>query len=291
MQKSDQIKKMVKEKYGSIADQSRSTNASSCCGSGCGCSSGEEVGMAEDYRQLEGYAIDADLGLGCGLPTAFALIKEGDTVVDLGSGAGNDCFIARSIAGITGKVIGVDFTEKMIQKARTNANKLGYNNVEFRHGDIEQLPVEDLTADVVVSNCVLNLVPDKPRAIQEMHRVLKVNGHFSVSDIVLEGKLPAKLREAAEMYVGCISGAIEKESYLDLLRESGFKNIRIQKEKGIDIPKSILREYLSEKELEEFANSNQKILSLTIYGEKRETEKNANKTSAEACCEPGCCAN
>ena len=186
----ENLKEIVKEKYGSIADQSREQNASSCCGASCGCDTLDASIMAEDYSKLKGYVPDADLGLGCGLPTEFALIKEGDTVVDLGSGAGNDAFVARSIAGANGKVIGIDMTEKMISKARTNAEKLGFNNVEFRLGDIEDMPLSDAIADVVVSNCVLNLVPDKVKAFAEVFRVLKPGGHFSVSDIVLEGDFP-----------------------------------------------------------------------------------------------------
>src|SRR5688572_18521364 len=197
---SEQLKQLVKEKYGQIADQSKEQNETSCCGAGCGC--GDTAIMAEDYSNLQGYATDADLGLGCGLPTEFANIETGDTVIDLGSGAGNDAFVARSIAGSSGRVIGVDFTEKMIEKARGNAEKLGLNNVEFRFGDIEKLPVNDNVADVVVSNCVLNLVPNKDKAFAETFRVLKPGGHFSVSDIVLQGRLPEKLRQSAEMYAG-----------------------------------------------------------------------------------------
>ena len=194
----NELKELVSKKYAEIADQSRTQNAASCCGASC-CS--EEVYnlMADDYTQLQGYNPDADLGLGCGLPTEFAKIKKGDTVIDLGSGAGNDCFVARAITGETGKVIGIDFTERMIEKARTNAEKLNYHNVEFRFGDIEHMPVSANIADVVVSNCVLNLVPNKFNVLTEVFRVLKPGGHFSISDIVLDGILPAKLKEAAEM--------------------------------------------------------------------------------------------
>ncbi|MFZ6010622.1 MAG: arsenite methyltransferase, partial [Bacteroidota bacterium] len=186
METSEQLKQLVKEKYGQIADQSREENASSCCGAGC-CGTTDEAVMAEDYSKLQGYVADADLGLGCGLPTEFAHIKAGDVVIDLGSGAGNDAFVARSIVGDAGKVIGVDFTERMIEKARINAAKLGFNNVEFRFGDIENIPVTENEAHVVVSNCVLNLVPNKSRAFSETYRILKPGGHFSVSDIVLKG--------------------------------------------------------------------------------------------------------
>jgi SAM-dependent methyltransferase len=195
MNSEQEIKEMVKEKYGAIAQQSKEQNQSSCCGSGCGCSNVEFSIMAEDYAKLPGYVPDADLALGCGLPTEFAQIKPGDTVVDLGSGAGNDCFIARSIAGETGRVIGIDMTEAMIAKARTNAEKLGFKNVEFRLGDIDNMPIEDRTADVVVSNCVMNLVPNKQKAFAETFRIIKSGGHFSISDIVLQGELSDELRK------------------------------------------------------------------------------------------------
>lgn len=204
MENSEQIKDMVRQKYSEIALQDKDDNQASCCGSG-GCSTEVYNIMTDDYTNLEGYNPDADLGLGCGLPTQFAKIKTGDIVIDLGSGAGNDCFIARSETGETGKVIGIDFTPAMIDKARQNADKLSYHNVEFRQGDIEKMPVTSNTADVIVSNCVLNLVPNKYGVFQEMFRVLKPGGHFSISDIVLVGNLPKKIQDAAEMYAGCVS--------------------------------------------------------------------------------------
>ena len=210
MKSSEELKKIVRDKYSQIAEQDKSLNQSSCCGAG-GSSTEVYNIMTDDYSQLEGYNQDADLGLGCGLPTQFANINRGDTVIDLGSGAGNDCFVARHETGESGKVIGIDFTEAMINKARANAEKLGFNNVEFRQGDIEDMPVSDNVADVIVSNCVLNLVPDKQQVIQEIYRVLKPGGHFSISDIVLVGDLPEALREDAEMYAGCVAGAIQKE--------------------------------------------------------------------------------
>lgn len=275
---SEQLKNVVKEKYSQIAEQSKSMNESSCCGATSGCSTIDYTVMADDYSKLKGYAPDADLGLGCGLPTEFALIKEGDTVVDLGSGAGNDCFVARSIAGEKGKIIGIDFTEKMIAKARVNADKLGYKNVEFRQGDIENMPIAGGVADVVVSNCVLNLVPDKKQAFAETFRILKKGGHFSVSDIVLVGELPEGLRTSAEMYVGCVAGAIQKEEYLKIISEAGFKEIKIQKEKRIELPDEILKEYLSEGEIKEFKKDKSGIFSVTVYAEKPVN-----------CCAPGCC--
>jgi arsenite methyltransferase len=282
MNTENELKSLVKEKYGQIAEQSRDQNAASCCGAG-GCSTEVYNIMADDYSQLDGYNADADLGLGCGLPTAFAKIRKGDTVIDLGSGAGNDCFVARAQTGETGKVIGIDFTDNMIAKARTNAEKLGFHNVEFRQGDIEQMPVSDNMADVVVSNCVLNLVPNKYAVLQEVYRVLKPGGHFSISDIVLEGELPASLRQAAEMYAGCVSGAIQKEVYLELIKAVGFENITVQKEKSILLPDDILMQYFSKEEIASFRNSDTGIYSITVYAEKPITK--------EPCCAPGCCGN
>lgn len=279
MKTNEELKELVKLKYSEIALQDKDTNQSSCCGAG-GCSTEVYNIMSEDYTKLQGYNADADLGLGCGLPTQFAQIKKGDTVIDLGSGAGNDCFIARSETGETGKVIGIDFTEAMISKARENADKLGFNNVEFRLGDIEHMPVTANAADVIVSNCVLNLVPDKNAVIKDIYRVLKPGGHFSISDIVLTGSLPEKIRTAAEMYAGCVSGAIQKEEYLELISKNGFVNIIVQKEKAIIIPDDILSNYLSADEINEFKNGNGAIVSVTVYAEKPETK---------VCCEPGCC--
>ena len=272
------LKELVKAKYGEIAEQSRTQNLGSCCGATACCGVDALAVMADDYSQLEGYNPDADLGLGCGLPTEYAKINEGDTVIDLGSGAGNDCFVARQITGSSGKVIGIDFTEAMISKARQNAEKLGFNNVEFRQGDVEELPVTSGIADVVISNCVLNLVPDKPKVFSEIFRVLKQKKHFSISDIVLDGQLPENLKQAAEFYAGCVSGAIQKREYLDIIKKAGFVNIEIQKEKKIVIPDEILLQYISQDELTQWKNSGTGIYSITVYGEK-------------PCCEPGsgCC--
>src|SRR5688572_10363813 len=267
MNTTTQIKELVKETYGQIALQDKDTNASSCCGSGC-CSTDVYNIMADDYTKMEGYNPDADLGLGCGLPTQFAKIKKGDVVIDLGSGAGNDAFIARHETGETGKVIGIDFTPAMIDRARQNAEARGFNNVEFRQGDIEHMPVTANTADVIVSNCVLNLVPNKDGVIKEIFRVLKPGGHFSISDIVLEGDLPAEIKEAAEMYAGCVSGAIQKNVYLELIEAAGFKNITVQKDKAIIIPDDILSNYLSEEQLAAFKQSGTGIRSITVYAEK-----------------------
>ncbi|MBC9934464.1 arsenite methyltransferase [Chitinophaga qingshengii] len=275
MSTDQQIKDMVRRKYSEIALQDKADNLSSCCGAG-GCSTEVYNIMTDDYTSMEGYNADADLGLGCGLPTQFAQIKKGDTVIDLGSGAGNDCFVARHETGETGKVIGIDFTPAMIEKARANAEKLQYNNVEFRQGDIEKMPVTANAADVVVSNCVLNLVPNKDGVFKEIFRVLKPGGHFSISDIVLDGTLPPAIQQAAEMYAGCVSGAIQKNEYLRLIQTNGFTNITIQKEKPIIIPDDILAGYLS---AEEIKNNPVGIYSITVYAEKPTT----------ACCPPGCC--
>lgn len=279
MQNDAELKELVRKKYAEIALQDKETNMSSCCGSGC-CSTEVYNIMSDDYTQLEGYNPDADLGLGCGLPTEFAIVKEGDTVIDLGSGAGNDCFVARQLTGEKGKVIGIDFTEPMIAKARANAEKLGYNNVEFRQGDIEKMPVTANIADVVVSNCVLNLVPNKDGVFKEIYRVLKTGGHFSISDVVLQGELPEKLRTTAEMYAGCISGAIQRSEYLELIHKNGFKNVTVQKQKQIIIPDDILQGYLTEDEIKNYKSSKTGIFSITVYAEK-----------LAGCCEPGsgCC--
>lgn len=281
METQDNVKELVRQKYSEIALQDKEQNQSSCCGSGC-CSTEVYNIMSDDYTQLEGYNPDADLGLGCGLPTQFAKIKKGDTVIDLGSGAGNDAFIARHETEEEGKIIGIDFTPAMIERAKQNAETRGFNNVEFRQGDIEKMPVTANTADVIVSNCVLNLVPNKDGVIKEIYRVLKPGGHFSISDIVLEGQLPKEIKEAAEMYAGCIAGAIQKQVYLELIEANGFRNITIQKDKAIIIPDDILSQYLSAEQLNAFKHSSMGIRSVTVYAEKPTEEK-------KACCGPECC--
>jgi SAM-dependent methyltransferase len=276
-----ELKEIVRQKYSEIALQDKETNMSSCCGAG-GCSTEVYNIMSDDYSTLEGYNADADLGLGCGLPTQFARIKEGDLVVDLGSGAGNDCFIARHETGATGKVIGIDFTNAMIEKARKNAEARGFNNVEFRQGDIEQMPITSNVADVVVSNCVLNLVPNKHAVFQEIYRVLKPGGHFSISDVVLVGALPNALKETAEMYAGCVSGAIQKQVYLELINANGFDNITIQKEKPIYIPDDILINHLSAEEISSFRAGGIGIISITVFAQKPIETKQC--TPGGGCC-------
>lgn len=285
MSTTEEIKKTVRDKYAEIANQTKDQNQVSCCGATSACCSDDVYNiMADDYSKLEGYNPDADLGLGCGLPTEFAKIKIGDTVVDLGSGAGNDAFIARKLVGENGNVIGVDFTEAMVRKAIENAAKLNFTNVEFRIGDIEDLPITANKADVIVSNCVLNLVPNKHKVFSEMYRVLKPGGHFSISDIVLEGPLPLKWKEVAELYTGCVSGAIQKDEYLGIAAEAGFRNITIQKDKTITIPDDILRTYLNDEEIATYKKGKTRITSITLYAEKpAKDDRN--------CCEPGsgCC--
>lgn len=225
--------------------------------------------MSEDYSRLNGYEPDADLGVGCGLPTRYAGIKPGDTVIDLGSGAGNDCFIARAETGADGKVIGIDFSPQMLAKARANAAKRGYDNVEFREGDIENMPVGNDTADVVVSNCVLNLLPRKDRIFKEIRRVLKPGGHFCVSDVVLQGIFPKEFTDNAAMYAGCIASAIQQEDYLTEIRKAGFTDIRIERTKKIVIPDEVLQAYLDADTIQKYKAGNVGIYSITVTGQKR----------------------
>lgn len=266
MNKSDKLKSLVKEKYNQIvsaADQS-------CCSSS-GCCGGDNVDytiMSENYSCKEGYVAEADLNLGCGIPTDFADINEGDIVVDLGSGAGNDVFIARALVGEEGKVIGIDMTEAMIKKAEKNKIKLGYDNVEFKLGDIEKIPLKDNSVDVVVSNCVLNLVPNKKRAFNEIYRILNNKGHFCVSDIVLNGSLPDELQQSAEMYAGCVAGALQQEDYLLAISDAGFKNIEIKKSKRIELPDEVFKKIMNKSELINFKESGTGIFSITVLGYK-----------------------
>ncbi len=260
-----ELKEIVKEKYAEIAV---SSNRKCCCGS----SNNKIVGytiMKDDYDHLEGYVAEADLGLGCGLPTEFAEIKEGDTVVEIGSGAGNDVFVARAIVGETGKVIGVDFTDEMIIKANFNLDKLGYKNVEFKLGEIEALPLNENFADVVVSNCVLNLVPDKQKAFSEIFRILKPGAHFCVSDIVIKGELHPELKKSAEMYAGCVAGALQQEDYLGIIKLAGFINVEIKKRKTIELPDEVLNNYLTDNQIKEFKENQVGIFSITVVGYKK----------------------
>ncbi len=259
------LKDIVKDKYAEIVKQSET----SCCDSSDCCREVDYTIFREDYSNQKGYFKDADLALGCGLPTKFAGIKEGDHILDLGSGAGNDCFVARAITGEKGKVTGLDFTDEMLKKAIANNKKMGYHNVEFIKGDIEEMPLNDNSFDVVISNCVLNLVPDKQKAFSEIFRVLKHNGHFCVSDIVVSRELPEKLKQDAEMYAGCVSGAISKKDYLNIIKETGFNDIEIHKEKEVEIPNSVMLRHLSLDELREYKKDRIGIFSITVTANKR----------------------
>lgn len=266
----EDIKQIVKDKYSEIAKQAKEQNAPSCCGAtSCGSVVDYSI-FSESYEKLEGYNPDADLGLGCGLPTEYAGIQPGQSVLDLGSGAGNDCFVARALVGETGYVAGIDFTEAMIEKARENARTLGFTNVDFIQGDIENIPVRFGVVDVVLSNCVLNLVPDKPKAFSEIFRVLKQGGHFCISDVVLIGDLPVGVKEDATMYAGCVSGALPREEYLNIIKDAGFTNVDVKKEKKIELPDDLLSQYMSAIELEKFKNGETGIFSITVTGKKPE---------------------
>ncbi|CCH54117.1 arsenite S-adenosylmethyltransferase [Fibrisoma limi BUZ 3] len=280
MSTGEQLKEIVRQKYSDIAEADSSKGVAVDCGCGptscCGPSSSGPAAagsdytilMADEYTDLNGYVAGADLGLGCGLPTQFAQIKPGNTVVDLGSGAGNDCFVARAETGETGRVIGLDMTPAMIDRARKNAKALGYTNVEFVYGDIEEMPLADNLADVVVSNCVMNLVPDKERAFAETYRILKPGGHFSISDIVLVGELPEGLQRDAELYAGCVSGAIQESAYLDIVTGTGFTNVQIQKKKEINLPTDLLKNYLTTDELATYQQADRGIYSITVFAQK-----------------------
>lgn len=264
----NEIKKSVKEKYAEIAlgvgDICCGTS-SSCCGSGNTISFSM---IGDEYNNISGYVADADLGLGCGVPTEFAEIKKGDTVVDLGSGAGNDVFVVRAIVGEEGKVIGIDMTEEMISRANINKDKLGFTNVDFKLGGIEEIPLENNIADVVVSNCVLNLVPDKVKAFSEIFRILKSGGHFCISDIVIKGVMPKEFKESAELYAGCVAGALQENEYLKIIEQSGFKNIEIKKSKRITLPDDLLQKHLTEQGIKEYNENLKGVFSITVVAYK-----------------------
>lgn len=262
------LKDIVRSKYNQIAKNSDQNKTTSCCGETSCCDKVDYTVFSDDYTNIDGYNSDADLGLGCGLPTEHANIRSGQTVLDLGSGAGNDCFVARALVGEKGKVIGIDFADEMLDKANKNVLKLGYNNVEFIKSDIEDIQLPDNTIDVVISNCVLNLVPDKKKAFREIFRVLIPGGHFCVSDVVVTGDLPEEIKDDAEMYAGCVSGAIPKDLYITHIQEQGFKNIEVKKDKKIDLPDSVLAKYLDPGSLKAFKGSETGIYSITVTGEK-----------------------
>ncbi len=224
------IKNVVREKYGQIAATSGSCcSSASCCGDGTSLvRMGQRIGYSE--AELTAVPEGANLGLGCGNPIALASLREGETVLDLGSGAGFDCFLAAGRVGPKGKVIGIDMTPEMLERARENARKDKIANVEFRQGDIEHLPVEDGVVDVIISNCVINLAPDKGRVFREAFRVLKPGGRLMVSDIVLTKPLPEFLKSSIAAYVGCVAGAALREDYLGAMRQAGFENVTVQSE-------------------------------------------------------------
>lgn len=270
MKSDKELKNLVKQRYSELASSSN-TQKDGCCGTMDCCTSSNKTFtiMSEDYSKLNGYEPDADLGVGCGLPTQYAGIKTGDTVIDLGAGAGNDCFIARAEVGESGHVIGVDFSPEMLVKARANALKRRYENVDFIEGDIEEMPIQENTADVVVSNCVLNLLPQKDKIFKEIYRVLKPGAHFCVSDVVLNGTLPKNFIENAAMYAACISSAIQKDSYLKEIEKANFKNIRVERTKIIIIPDEVLYEHLEEDTIQQYKAGNIGIYSITVTGQKQ----------------------
>ena len=262
------IKEVVRVMYDKAAQQNSDDGQTSCCGGATCCGNSGHFAFNDDYSGVEGYLADADLGLGCGIPSDFANLQTGDTVLDLGSGAGNDCFVARKFVGEEGYVFGLDFSDKMLNKALENQQKLGYRNIEFKKGDIEDMPFESGIMDKVLSNCVLNLVPDKVKAFKELFRVLKPNGSFCISDVVLNGNLPESVLKDAEMYAGCISGAVEQDEYLEIIKNAGFSNIQIHKKKEIVIPDDTLLSRMSSAEIDAFRHSDSGIFSITVTAKK-----------------------
>lgn len=267
MSEDKRIKNIVKEKYSEIAKRAVSEED---CGCSCSCTSSNPTSsvVCEPYDDVNGYVREADLGLGCGLPTQFADIKPGDVVVDLGSGAGNDAFVARAIVGSRGRVIGIDMTQDMIDRANVNKMKLGFDNVEFHLADIEDLPFAENSVDVILSNCVLNLVPSKNKAYSEIYRVLKPGAHFCISDITLEGDLPEGLRKSAEMYAGCVAGALKHEEYLNVIENIGFSSVEVNTSKKIHLSDDVLKEHLTDGEIAAYRKNGSGIFSITVTGYK-----------------------
>ncbi len=271
----ENVKKIVREGYAKIAkkDNSCCAQADTPC---CMPETREEVSRRIGYStsEIESVPEGANLGLGCGNPVALASLKEGETVLDLGSGGGFDCFLAANRVGKKGKVIGVDMTPEMIDKARENARKSAYRNVEFRLGEIENLPVADDTADVVISNCVINLSPDKKRVFEEAFRVLKSTGRLMVSDIVLLKELPKIVKENVRAYVGCVAGAEMKDKYLQMIKEAGFEKVKIVEETPFAVEymindpaaKAVIKaSKLSTEKVKEIANT---VASIKVFGTK-----------------------
>lgn len=272
---SKDIKDMVKERYGKIAKE-----GTSCCGlSNLCCGSSDPVqiiskGIGYSDEEVKAVPEGANLGLGCDNPLAFSSIREGDTVLDLGSGAGFDCFLASAQVGKNGRVIGVDMTSEMIEKARENAKKGKYGNVEFRLGEIEKLPVNEGSVDLIISNCVINLSPDKGKVFQEAFRVLKPGGRMMISDIVLLRELPNSIRDSIEAYIGCVSGAIRRDEYLQKIRDAGFQDVKVMGESSFSVEflvndpivKTMIdKSGLSPEKVGEIAGS---VVSIKVYGVK-----------------------
>jgi len=269
---SKDIKDIVKDRYGKIAKQ-----GTSCCGSGTSCCGSpdlvqisKEIGYSD--KDLKAVPEGANLGLGCGNPLALSSIRKGDTVLDLGSGAGFDCFLAAAQVGNNGRVIGVDMTSEMIEKARENARKGNYGNVEFRLGEIEKLPIANGSIDLIISNCVINLSPDKGKVFQEAFRVLKPGGRLMISDIALLSELPSFIRESIEAYVGCVSGAIRKDEYLQKIEAAGFQDVKVMGETSFSVEfivndptvKAIIEKTgLPPEKVAEIAGS---VVSIKVYG-------------------------
>lgn len=263
----DALRETVRRKYAEIARTGVPKPAGSCCGS-CGEDTEAFFITGDAYESVPGYLADADLGLGCGLPVEHAGLRPGHTVLDLGSGAGLDAFIARREVGDSGQVIGVDMTGEMIAKARANARQGGFSNVEFRLGEIENLPIEPASVDVVISNCVLNLVPDKRRAFAEIFRVLKPGGHFCISDIVSSAPLPGWLQGIADAYAGCVAGALPRQDYLDIVAAAGFDRLRVVAEKPIEVPEQLLAGQLSAEQRAEVERRGLALYSITLVAGK-----------------------
>jgi ubiquinone/menaquinone biosynthesis C-methylase UbiE len=270
--KDHEIKKEVRDRYARAAK----TGGFCCAPSPCGCGGaglgGEKTSRMIGYtpEELKSIPENADLGLGCGNPAALAGLKKGETVLDLGSGAGIDCFLAAAKVGPSGRVIGVDMTPEMLDRARENARKNGYGNVEFRLGEIENLPAADNSVDVIISNCVINLSTDKSRVFREAYRVLRPGGRMMVSDLALKKPLPKAIRDSVEAYVACIAGALIKDEYLGAVRAAGFKDIEVVSEKAFPAelvledslaPEIIKKLKIPERELMDHVSS---VLSLGV---------------------------
>jgi arsenite methyltransferase len=266
----ERIHDILRHKYAEIARSRSAGGSAGCCGSHQGPSADFSM-IGNAYDGVSGYMAEADLGLGCGLPVEHAGLAPGHTVLDLGAGAGLDAFVARREVGADGHVIGVDMTPEMVSKARDNAAKAGYENVDFRLGEIEHLPVRSDSVDVVISNCVLNLVPDKPRAFAEIHRVLKPGGHFCISDIVSSSRLPDWVQDIADAYAGCVSGAIPREDYIRIISEAGFDQVVIRAQRRIDVPAELIAGALSAQQREMVERMDLHVMSITVTARKAES--------------------